>query len=213
MKPIDYSLYLVTDRPLCMGRSLEEVIEAAVAGGVSVVQLREKDASTREFYEVARRVKAFLAPRTIPLIINDRLDIALAVEAEGLHIGQSDMPYAIARKLMGPDAIIGLSVENVDDAIQANDWDVDYLGLSPIFSTPTKTDIHHQLGLEGIRAIKAISRHTLVAIGGINASNTAEIIAAGVDGVSVVSAICSAPDPTDASRQLLHQVAMGRSQR
>lgn len=211
MKPVDYSLYLVTDRPLCMGRSLEEVIEAAVSGGVSVVQLREKEASTREFYQLAKRVKVILSSRKIPLIINDRLDIALAVEAEGLHIGQSDMPYPVARKLMGPDAIIGLSVESVEDAKQANEWDVDYLGLSPIFSTPTKTDIHHQLGLQGIRAIKAISRHTLVAIGGINISNTAEIIAAGADGVSVVSAICSAPNPTMASELLLQQVAKGRN--
>ncbi len=210
MKNIDYSLYLVTDRKLSKGRSLQAVIKAAIKGGTSIVQLREKDCTTREFLEIAQDVKNFCSPLGIPLIINDRIDIALAVGAEGLHIGQSDMPYKTARKLMGPDAIIGLSVENIQDALDAEKLNVDYLGLSPIYSTPTKTDIHHELGLEGIREIRKISRHPLVAIGGINKKNTAEIIAAGSDGIAVVSAICSADDPELASRELLKEVKKGR---
>lgn len=210
MKNIDYSLYLVTDRDLSKGRSLQEIIKSAVEGGVTIVQLREKKCTSREFLKLAQEIKDFCTPLGIPLIINDRVDIALAVKADGLHIGQSDMPYEIVRELMGPDAIIGLSVESVQDAIDAEKLDVDYLGLSPIYSTPTKTDIHHELGLEGIRKIRKISRHPLVAIGGINKENTAEIIAAGSDGIAVVSAICSAEDPKLASQELLEQVKIGR---
>ena len=210
MKKINYSLYLVTDRGLSKGRSLQDVIKAAVKGGTTIVQLREKDCSTREFLEIAQEVKDFCSPLGVPLIINDRIDIALAVNAEGLHIGQSDMPYEIARKLMGPEAIIGLSVENLQDALDAEKLDVDYLGLSPIYSTPTKTDIHHELGLDGIREIRKISRHPLVAIGGINKQNTAAIIAAGSDGIAVVSAICSADNPEAASQELLQEVQKGK---
>ncbi len=212
MENIDYSLYLVTDRDLSKGRSLQDVIKAAVKGGVTIVQLREKECSTREFLEIAQDVSNFLKPLNIPLIINDRIDIALAVKADGLHIGQSDMPYELARKLMGPDAIIGLSVESVQDALDAEKLDVDYLGLSPIYSTPTKTDIYHELGLDGIRDIRKISRHPLVAIGGINKANTAEIIASGSDGIAVVSAICSADDPAVAAQDLLEQITLGKNE-
>ena len=125
-------LYLVTDRELSLGRSLEKVVSEAVAGGVTIVQLREKDASTGEFVELAFRLKDILRPYNVPLIINDRVDVALAVDAEGLHIGQSDMPYEIARKLLGPNKIIGLSVECIDDILKANKLDVDYVGISPV---------------------------------------------------------------------------------
>lgn len=137
MKLFDLSLYLVTDRSLSLGRSLESVVAQAVEGGVTMVQLREKDCSTLEFYEQAILLKKCLHPYNIPLIINDRLDIALACDAEGLHIGQSDMPYDIARKLFGRDKIIGLSVECIQDAVNANELDVDYIGISPVFGTPT----------------------------------------------------------------------------
>ena len=206
-KNIDLSLYLVTDRKLSKGRSLEYIIEQAVKGGVTMVQLREKDCSTRKFYELAVKVKNILKDKNIPLIINDRLDIALAVEADGLHIGQSDMPYEIARQILGADAIIGLSVENLEQAIEANKFeDLDYIGLSPVFSTPTKTDINTQLGLQGIRDIAKISKHKMVGIGGINFSNAKDIINAGAHGISVVSAICSADDPYLATKKLKKQV-------
>ncbi|MBQ1936297.1 MAG: thiamine phosphate synthase, partial [Bacteroidales bacterium] len=139
-KNVDLSLYLVTDRDLSLGRSLEEVVSEAVAGGVTVVQLREKDASTGEFVELARRMMDMLNPLGVPLIINDRVDVALAVDADGVHIGQSDMKYEDARRLLGPDKIIGLSVESFEDIEAANALDVDYVGISPVYGTPTKTD-------------------------------------------------------------------------
>ncbi|MDD4637393.1 MAG: thiamine phosphate synthase, partial [Bacteroidales bacterium] len=147
MKSFDLSLYLVTDRSLALDRSLEYVVEEAVQGGISMVQLREKDCTTKEFYELAMRLKKVLEPYHVPLIINDRVDIALACDAEGVHIGQSDMPYAIARKLLGKEKIIGLSVENLQDAIDANAFDIDYIGISPVFNTATKTDTATALGL------------------------------------------------------------------
>lgn len=196
-------LYLVTDRDLSLGRSLEEVVSEAVAGGVTIVQLREKDASTGEFVELAFRLKDLLRPYNVPLIINDRVDVALAVDAEGLHIGQSDMPYEIARKLLGPDKIIGLSVENMDDLLEANKLDVDYIGISPVFGTPTKTDTAEPFGLEGLRKAVEISAHPTVAIGGMNTSTIGDVMAAGTDGVAVVSAICSAESPRLAAKGLV----------
>ena len=195
-------LYLVTDRNLSLGRSLEEVVSEAVAGGVTIVQLREKDASTGEFVELAFRLKDILRPYNVPLIINDRVDVALAVDAEGLHIGQSDMPYEIAGKLLGPDKIIGLSVENMDDLLKANELDVDYVGISPVYGTPTKTDTAEPFGLEGLRRAVELSVHPTVAIGGMNAGTIADVIAAGADGVAVVSAICSAQSPRLAAKEL-----------
>ncbi|HEY5570804.1 MAG TPA: thiamine phosphate synthase [Bacteroidales bacterium] len=202
MKTSDLNLYLVTDRSLSLGRSLERVVEEAVQGGVTMVQLREKDCTTKEFYELAMTLKRVLKPYGVPLIINDRVDIALACDAEGVHIGQSDMPYAIARKLLGKEKIIGLSVENLQDAMDANALDIDYIGISPVFNTATKTDTATALGLEGVREITRISRHPAVGIGGIHATNAGEIIAAGAVGISVVSAIMSAVSPKDAASQL-----------
>lgn len=196
-------LYLVTDRELSLGRSLEEVVSESVAGGVTIVQLREKDASTGEFIDLATRLKNILKPLGIPLIINDRIDVALAVDADGVHIGQSDMPYALARKLLGQDKIIGLSVENMEDLMKANELDVDYVGISPVYGTPTKTDTAEPFGLEGLRKAVSLSVHPTVAIGGMNADTVGEVIAAGADGVAVVSAISSAPSPRQAAAQLM----------
>lgn len=195
-------IYLVTDQAACLGRSLDAVVEAAAAQGLCCVQLREKKADTRTFLAQARRLKSILAGTGIPLVINDRLDIALAVEAEGVHIGQSDMPYQTARKLLGPDALIGLSVESWEDVEAAQELDLAYIGVSPVFATPTKTDTKVPWGLEGLARIKAYSRHPLVAIGAVNASNAAEVIQAGARSLAVVSAICSAPDPGAATQEL-----------
>ncbi|MDD2436887.1 MAG: thiamine phosphate synthase [Massilibacteroides sp.] len=202
MKTFDLSLYLVTDRSLSLGRPLKYIVEEAVKGGVTMVQLREKTCSSKEFHELAVQLKQCLQPYGVPLIINDRLDIALACNADGLHIGQNDIPYVIARKLLGKDKIIGLSVENRQDVVEANQCDVDYIGISPVFSTPTKTDAAQALGLPGVREITEISKHPSVGIGGINESNAKEIIRAGADGISVVSAIMSAPDPKCAAFRL-----------
>ena len=205
-RSVDWGLYLVTDRRLAGSRPLEELVCAAVRGGVTAVQLREKECSTREFVELARRLKAFLTPAGIPLVINDRVDVALAAGAEGVHLGQSDMDYRDARALLGPDAIVGLSVETTAQAEEAESLDADYLGVSPIFPTPTKTDTAAAWGIEGLAALRKASRHVLVAIGGINATNAAEVMHAGADGIAVVSAICGARDPEEAARQLRRAV-------
>lgn len=202
MNKIDLSLYLVTDRELSRGRSVEEITEQAVKGGATVIQLREKDTPTLEFYNTACSLKRLLKPYGIPLIINDRLDIALAADADGIHIGQSDLPYETVRRILGKDKIIGLSVETMQQAKDANLLDVDYIGISPVFSTNTKKDIKQPFELEGIRKIASFTNHPTVAIGGINKNNTADIIKSGADGIAVVSAIVSADNPKDAAREL-----------
>ena len=202
MMKLDLSLYLVTDRGLALARPLQTIVEKAVKGGVTVIQLREKDCSSREFLELAIGLKRLLKPKGIPLIINDRLDIALAADADGLHVGQSDLPWNTARHLLGRNKIIGLSVESLEQAVEANTADVDYIAVSPVFFTPTKTDTKMPFGIEGVHEVAAITRHPLVAIGGINHSNAQQVMAAGADGIAVVSAIVSAPDPEKATREL-----------
>lgn len=201
MTPIG-DVYLVTDRAALSGKPLADVVLDAVKGGTAMVQLREKNVSTRFFIEEARHIQEILAPYGVPLIINDRVDVALAVGADGVHIGQEDMPYTLARKLLGPGAIIGLSVETLDQVKDAEPLDVSYLGVSAIFATPTKTDTRQHWGIEGMRRARAASRHPLVAIGGINAANAAGVIRAGADCLAVVSAICAAPDPRQAAQEL-----------
>ena len=195
-------LYLVTDRGLCGKKDLEEVVARAVIGGAAYVQLREKETSTRFFVEEAIRIKKLLEPYKVPLIINDRVDVALASGAEGVHIGQEDMPYEIVRKLMGRKAIIGISVETWEDVAASQELDVNYIGVSPVFSTPTKTDTKGAWGLDGLAKIKAFSRHPLVAIGGLNESNIREVVKVGAQCVAVVSAICASPDPEAAARKI-----------
>ena len=203
-------LYLVTDRDLCGGRSLEEVVLRSIRGGARYVQIREKDQSTRDFIEEAVRIKRILEPFHVPLIINDRVDVALAVKSDGVHVGQDDMPYTMARSIMGPGAIIGLSVETWKDVEEAEELDCDYIGVSPVFETPTKIDTKGAWGLDGLVRIKAFSRHPLVAIGGLNAANTADVVKAGADCIAVVSAVCAAPDPEAASRELSEIIADAR---
>lgn len=196
-------IYLVTDRGLCRNRPLQDIVLMAARAGVACVQLREKELSAREFMLEATDIKKLLTPFRIPLIINDRIDIALACGADGVHIGQEDMPYLQARRLMGTQAIIGLSVETWADVEAAEKLDVSYIGVSPVFVTPTKTDTKEPWGLDGLRKIKSFSRHPVVAIGGIHLSNAQEVIRAGADCLAVVSAICSADDPFEAGRRLI----------
>ena len=203
---VDYSLYLVTDRGLARGRSTLEIVSAAVHGGATVVQLREKDCSTRDFIEQALTIKAFLKDRGVPLMINDRLDVAQAVKADGVHLGQTDMPLKVAKKILGDSMIIGISAESQQDAVEAEKGGADYLGVSPIYATPTKTDTALPLGLEGLREIRKAVRLPLVGIGGLNRDNAAEVIRNGADGVAVVSAIVAADDPqtaADALKQII----------
>ena len=200
------SLYLVTDRGLAGGRDISWIVREAVAGGVTMVQLREKDCSTAEFVTLAKELKAALQPLGVPLIINDRIDVALAVDADGVHIGQSDMPYKTARALLGKNKIIGLSVETMEEVIAANALDVDYIGISPVYATPTKTDTLTPFGLEGIEQVMQLSRHRCVALGGMNRDTIGEVIARGVEGVAVVSAIVAAESPRAASAELANIV-------
>jgi len=203
-------LYLVTDDALCLGRPLTGVVESAARGGVTMVQLREKDMTTRDFIRRALEIKEILTRYGIPLIINDRVDVALAVEADGVHIGQSDMPYEYVRKIIPEKMILGLSVETVEQAVEAEKYDLDYMSVSPLFFTPTKTDLYREWGIEGLEEICKRSGHRVIAIGGINASNAARVIRAGAAGVAVVSAICSAPDPELESRKLISIVRQAK---
>jgi len=213
MKPrVDWSLYLVVVPQLCLGRPPEDVVRRAVAGGVTVVQLRDKECSTRRYVECAGRLHDMLAPRGVPLIINDRLDVAMAVGAEGVHLGQSDMPPGIARRLMGPHAIIGLSIDEEEQALGAETAAADYLGIGPIFPTSTKADTSPEWGPAGLRALRARCGHVLVGIGGVNAANAADVIRAGADGIAVVSAICSAEDPERAAAELRHAIDAARDE-
>lgn len=196
-------LYLVTDRGLAGNRSIEDIVTEAAEGGATMVQLREKSIDTSEFIELAVSLKKALEPYGVPLIINDRVDVALAAGADGVHIGQSDMPYSKARRLLGPDRIIGLSVENMEQVEEANGMDVDYIGISPVFATPTKTDTAAPFGLDGLAEAVSRSVHPAVGIGGMNASTASGVMKAGADGIAVVSAIVCSPDPKEAAAELL----------
>ncbi|HHS50918.1 MAG TPA: thiamine phosphate synthase, partial [candidate division Zixibacteria bacterium] len=165
---IDYSLYLVTDREMAGERGLADIVLDAVRGGVTVVQLREKTLETGEFLRTAIELKEILAPFQIPLIINDRIDIALAVQAHGVHLGQKDIPLDLARKILGEDYIIGVSVSSVQEAIEAERGGADYIAISPIWSTPSKTDTPPEVGIDGAREICRAVSIPLVGIGGIN---------------------------------------------
>ncbi len=211
MRPaFDLSLYLVTDSDLSKGRSLEKIVSEAVEGGVTIVQLREKEMATGDFIALARRLKSALAPYSVPLLINDRVDVALASDADGVHIGQSDISYSDARSLLGDDKIIGLSVENFDEVLLANALDIDYIGISPLHSTPTKSDTAAPFGVAGCTAAAEASAHPTVAIGGINLSNIEESMGCGVDGVAVVSAIISADSPREAARNLRSKIDLSK---
>lgn len=192
-------LYLVTDQSIAGTRTLADMVAAAVQGGVTCVQLREKHLNTRDFLAQAVRLKQLLGPHGIPLVINDRIDIALACGAEGVHLGQSDMPVVQARQLLPPEVFIGWSVETLADVTRSATLPVDYLGVSPIYATPTKSDAASPWGLEGLRQVRATTALPLVAIGGIHVGNAAELLQAGADGLAVVSALCAASDPCEAA--------------
>jgi thiamine-phosphate pyrophosphorylase len=203
---VDYSLYFVTDKALSLGRSNLEVIQAAVEGGVTLVQLREKEATTKEFYEEGLKIKDYLLSKNIPLIVNDRIDIALALNAGGVHLGQEDMPVDLARKILGQQKIIGASVFTREEAKAAETLGADYLGLSPIFTTETKPDLREQIGIEGISHLKRAVKIPVVGIGSMNQANAYKAVKAGLDGIAVVSAICSQEDPKAAAAALKAEV-------
>lgn len=194
-------VYIITDRLLAGERPLPWVVEESLAGGAEIVQLREKNISTREFVELARRVKEIAGRYKANLIINDRVDVALAVGAEGVHLGEEDMPLKVAREILGRRAIIGMSVATVQEAEIASREGADYLGVGAIFSTPTKTEAA-PVGLDRLKEIKKAVRLPLVAIGGINPGNAGDVIKAGADGIAVVSAVMTAESPRRAVEEL-----------
>jgi thiamine-phosphate pyrophosphorylase len=203
LRDFDLGVYLVTDRACCGARSVEEVVSAAIDAGVTLVQLRDKNIDARPMLALGRRLLELLRPAGIGLIVNDRIDVALALDAEGVHIGQQDMPYAEARRQLGPTKIIGVSVGSEAEARQAAGWDVDYVGVGPVYPTATKQDAGMALGADETARLARISGHRAVAIGGIDVTNAAALYAAGLEGVAVISAICAAPDPGAATRSLV----------
>ena len=193
MTHIDYTLYLVTDRSVMSAKSLEQAVEQAIQGGCTVVQLREKYASSREFFETAQRVKQITDSYHIPLIINDRTDI--------IHIGQQDLPAKIVRSMVGPDKIIGVSAATLSEAIQAEQDGADYLGVGAMFATSTKTNTR-PVTIERLTQIKQAVQIPVVAIGGIQSSNVTTLTDTGIDGIAVVSAILAQENITHAAEQL-----------
>ncbi|MCA1773079.1 MAG: thiamine phosphate synthase [Halomonas sp.] len=198
--PFDLSLYLVTDATLCQRYGLERTVSEAVRGGVSMVQLRDKQASDAQMIDQARRLKALLVGSGVPLIINDRLEVALASQADGLHVGQSDTAVHQARAAMGPQAILGLSINSVEQLHDAPTDQLDYVGIGPIFATPSKQDHAQPIGFGGLASLIKHCPLPSVAIGGLNASHVSAIQRAGADGLAVISAICGQPDPEAAAR-------------
>lgn len=214
-RAFDLGVYLITDRGLCGARGVEELVRLALAGGVSLVQLRDPHAKTRELVEQARALVRLLRPAGVRLIINDRVDVALAAGADGVHVGQSDMSAADARALLGPDRILGLSIGSLAELAASAPLlaAVDYLGVGPIFPSGTKPDASAPIGPAGLAEIAARSSLPIVAIGGVTVHNTAEVLRAGAVGVAVVSAICAAPDPTRAALELVQEVRTPRAAR
>lgn len=209
----DWSVYVITDRPAAGDRSLTEVVRAAVAGGATAVQLREKRATTREIFELGRLLHRISREADIPLIVNDRVDVALALNAEGVHVGQEDMPAPLARTLIGPDRILGVSAGSVEEARRAEEDGADYLGVGDVYGTPSKPDAGVPIGIEGIRQIAQAVTIPVVGIGGITVENVAPVIRAGAVGVAVISAVLGAPDPEDAARRLADAVRGAKSSR
>lgn len=189
----DYSIYLVTDDGCLQGRALIDCVREALEGGVTLVQYRAKTASSAEMYDEALQLKALCDSFKVPLIINDRLDIAMAVGAAGVHLGQDDLPCAAARKLLGEDYIIGVSAHNPAEAKAALQSGADYLGCGAVFGTATKADVK-KLGTDGLAAICKAKGLPVVGIGGVTADNYREVRAAGADGAAIVSGILAQPD-------------------
>lgn len=197
----DWQLYVILDRAVARGRDLIHIAEAAIAGGADVLQLRDKTAGTASLIDQARTVLAIARRSGIPLIINDRPDVALTIDADGVHLGQDDLPIAAARRLLGPHQLIGRSTHSLEQALEAERQGADYLGIGPVFATPTKPD-YIPVGLQLIEHVAAHLRTPWVAIGGIDASNVEYVVDAGARCVAVVRAVIGADDPQAVTRQL-----------
>lgn len=197
--PFDLSLYLVTDAGLCRDYGLERTVAEAVEGGVTLVQLRDKHASDAEMIRQAKQLKVLLAGSGVPLIINDRLAVALESEADGLHVGQSDTAVKAAREALGDSAILGLSINTLAELKAAPLAQLDYLGLGPVFATASKRDHASPLGFDGLARLARVATLPCVAIGGLDATHSAQVRQAGAQGLAVISAICGQPSPRGAA--------------
>jgi len=212
----DWNVSLVTQESLSAGRSTRAVVEAAIAGGVDVVQLREKDRSARERYHLGRKLRELTREAGVTFVVNDRADIAQAVEADGVHLGDDDLPVPAAREILDEDAVVGRSVSFVDDAVAAERAGADYLGVGAVYATGSKDDIdddEHRIGPERVGDIAAAVDIPVVGIGGITADNAGPVAAAGADGVAVITAITRADDPETATRELAAVVERAREDR
>lgn len=196
---VDYTLYLCTDSGLMSCDTVEESVERGILGGVSVVQLREKNASSLELFYLAKRVKLVTDRYNVPLVINDRLDICQAVDAAGVHLGQSDLPCREARRILGDGKLIGVSAALPEEAARAQADGADYLGVGAVFTTSTKTNTR-PVTPDTIRAIRRAVTIPFVVIGGVNAQNIAQLYGLGINGAAVISAVVSSPDITEAAR-------------
>ncbi|MCE5220854.1 MAG: thiamine phosphate synthase [Clostridium sp.] len=198
---IDYSIYLVTDRDLMSTETLEEAVEQAIIGGCTLVQLREKDCSSLDFYNTAVKVKEITDKYNIPLLINDRVDIALAVDAAGVHVGQSDLPLTVVRKIVGEGKIIGVSTGTLEEALKAQKEGADYLGVGAMYATGTKKDAN-PTSMEELKKIRENVSIPIVAIGGINKDRVKDFDGMGIDGLAIISAIIAQKDITKATREI-----------
>ncbi|TAX22697.1 thiamine phosphate synthase [Rhizobium leguminosarum] len=211
MKAFDLSLYLVLDPDLCAGIGMVETARLAVAGGATIVQLRDKHAGTIGMIETGRALKQALDGTGALLIINDDVEAAIAIGADGLHIGQEDMGARRARTMIGPDMILGLSVETAALASTVDPDLIDYTGVGPVFATPTKADHKQPIGFDGLARLVKASPVPSVAIGGLKADHVAQVFAAGAEGLAVVSAICGTPDPEAATRRIAAEIRKVRA--
>lgn len=201
----EFGVYLVTDAGLSAGRSTVDIVEAAVRGGVDIVQLREKSASANERYELGREVREITREAGVPLVVNDRVDLAAALDADGVHLGDDDLPVSVAREQLGDDGIIGRSVSTPEAARRAEEAGADYLGVGAVFATDSKDDVPPEeqgIGVDRIRAVREATDLPFVGIGGVTPGNAADVVEAGADGVAVISAITGADDPEAATRAL-----------
>jgi thiamine-phosphate pyrophosphorylase len=210
---LGFELYVVTDRQLTAGRPLRLVLEAALRGGVRALQLREKDLSPRELYPLALELRQLTRAYGARLLINDRIDVALAVDADGVHLTTTSLSASVARRLLGPDRLIGVSTHTLAEAKVASEEGADFLVFGPIFFTPSKAPYGEPVGLDALRAVRALVRLPILAIGGVKKANLEQVLSAGADGVAVISAVISANDPTAASQDLLVMLRSRRARR
>lgn len=205
---MDFRVYVVTTEVPELNRTHLDVAREAMAGGATVIQFREKEKKTQEAAQIALQLRRLTWDAGVPLIVNDRIDIALAIQADGIHIGQEDMPFLEAKKIVPGRMLIGASVTNLAEAVKAEREGANYLGVGPIFPTPSKEDAAQPIGIDGLRGIRAMVSIPMVAIGGITFGNIGEVLKAGADGVAVISAVANAPDMQEATR-LLRQKIIG----